>query len=76
MNDIAVIGARPLFFLDYIGAERLEPRVSSKSSAASPRPAGPVCALIGGETAQMPGMYRRGEYDLAGPSSGWWIACG
>jgi phosphoribosylformylglycinamidine cyclo-ligase len=67
VNDIAVLGARPLFFLDYIGAETLEPRVfdqllSGFSKAC--RLAG--CALIGGETAQMPGMYRKGEYDLAG----------
>jgi phosphoribosylformylglycinamidine cyclo-ligase len=67
VNDIAVLGARPLFFLDYIGAESLEPRVfdqllSGFSKAC--RAAG--CALIGGETAQMPGMYRKGEYDLAG----------
>ena len=67
VNDIAVLGARPLFFLDYIGAEKLEPRVfdqllSGFSKAC--RLAG--CALIGGETAQMPGMYRKGEYDLAG----------
>ncbi|MEY2479816.1 MAG: phosphoribosylformylglycinamidine cyclo-ligase [Verrucomicrobiota bacterium] len=67
VNDIAVLGARPLFFLDYIGAEKLEPRVfrqllSGFSRAC--RSAG--CALIGGETAQMPGMYRKGEYDLAG----------
>ncbi len=67
INDIAVLGARPLFFLDYIGCEKLEPRVfdqllrgfSSACRAAK-------CALIGGETAQMPGMYRKGEYDLAG----------
>ena len=67
VNDIAVLGARPLFFLDYIGAEKLEPRVfiellrgfTKACRAAS-------CALIGGETAQMPGMYRKGEYDLAG----------
>jgi phosphoribosylformylglycinamidine cyclo-ligase len=67
VNDIAVIGARPLFFLDYIGAERLEPRVFEqliKGFAKACKEAG--CALIGGETAQMPGMYQRGEYDLAG----------
>ena len=67
VNDIAVLGARPLFFLDYIGAERLEPRVfdqllSGFSKAC--RLAG--CALIGGETAQLPDMYHKGEYDLAG----------
>lgn len=67
VNDIAVLGARPLFFLDYIGAERLEPRVFDQLLAGftkACRQAG--CALIGGETAQMPGMYRKGEYDLAG----------
>ena len=67
INDIAVLGARPLFFLDYIGAERLEPRVFDQVLAGFTRAcrAG-KCALIGGETAQMPGMYRKGEYDLAG----------
>jgi phosphoribosylformylglycinamidine cyclo-ligase len=67
VNDIAVLGARPLFFLDYIGAEKLEPRVFEQLLSGfvkACRAAG--CALIGGETAQMPGMYRKGEYDLAG----------
>lgn len=67
VNDIAVLGARPLFFLDYIGAERLEPHVFDQLLSGftkACRTAG--CALIGGETAQMPGMYRKGEYDLAG----------
>ncbi|RFC44731.1 MAG: phosphoribosylformylglycinamidine cyclo-ligase [Verrucomicrobia bacterium] len=67
INDIAVIGAKPLFFLDYIGAERLEPRVFEqilKGFAKACKEGG--CALVGGETAQMPGMYQRGEYDLAG----------
>lgn len=67
VNDIAVVGARPLFFLDYIGCEKLEPRVFDqllRGFASACRSAG--CALIGGETAQMPGMYRKGEYDLAG----------
>jgi phosphoribosylformylglycinamidine cyclo-ligase len=67
INDIAVIGAKPLFFLDYIGAERLEPKVFReilKGFAKACKAGG--CALIGGETAQMPGMYQRGEYDLAG----------
>lgn len=67
VNDIAVLGARPLFFLDYIGAEKLEPRVFDqllRGFTKACRAAG--CALIGGETAQMPGMYRKGEYDLAG----------
>jgi phosphoribosylformylglycinamidine cyclo-ligase len=67
INDIAVLGARPLFFLDYIGCERLEPRVFQqllRGFARACRLAG--CALLGGETAQMPGMYRQGEYDLVG----------
>jgi phosphoribosylformylglycinamidine cyclo-ligase len=67
INDIAVLGAQPLFFLDYIGAERLEPAVFDQILAGftkACRAGG--CALIGGETAQMPGMYRKGEYDLAG----------
>jgi phosphoribosylformylglycinamidine cyclo-ligase len=67
INDIAVLGARPLFFLDYIGAERLEPRVFNQILAGftkACRAGG--CALIGGETAQLPDMYRKGEYDLAG----------
>ena len=67
VNDIAVIGARPLFFLDYIGAEKLEPAVFTqllKGFAKACKAAG--CAIVGGETAQMPGMYQAGEYDLAG----------
>ena len=67
INDIAVLGARPLFFLDYIGAEKLVPRVFAqilRGFTRACRAGG--CALIGGETAQMPGMYRPGEYDLAG----------
>jgi phosphoribosylformylglycinamidine cyclo-ligase len=67
INDIAVIGARPLFFLDYIGAEKLEPRVIAqllRGFAKACEAAG--CAIVGGETAQMPGMYAPGEYDLAG----------
>src|SRR6266516_488896 len=67
VNDIATLGARPLFFLDYIGCERLEPRVFEqllRGFARACQSAG--CALLGGETAQMPGMYRTGEYDLAG----------
>lgn len=67
VNDIAVLGARPLFFLDYIGCEKLDPRVFQqllRGLSQACQDAG--CALLGGETAQMPGMYRKGEYDLAG----------
>lgn len=67
IDDIAVIGARPLFFLDYIGAEKLEPPVFSqllKGFAKACKAA--KCAIVGGETAQMPGMYHPGEYDLVG----------
>jgi phosphoribosylformylglycinamidine cyclo-ligase len=67
VNDIAVLGARPLFFLDYIGCEKLEPHVFRqllRGLSRACRSAG--CALIGGETAQLSGMYRLGEYDLAG----------
>jgi phosphoribosylformylglycinamidine cyclo-ligase len=67
IDDIAVIGARPLFFLDYIGAGKLDPPVFRqilKGFAKACREGG--CALIGGETAQMPGMYQDGEYDVAG----------
>jgi phosphoribosylformylglycinamidine cyclo-ligase len=67
INDIAVIGARPLFFLDYIGGESLDPvvfRQILKGFSKACREGG--CALIGGETAQMPGMYQKGEYDVAG----------
>ena len=67
VNDIAVIGARPLFFLDYIGAERLEPHVFEQLLRGFARACkGAGCAIVGGETAQMPGMYHPGEYDLVG----------
>jgi phosphoribosylformylglycinamidine cyclo-ligase len=67
VNDIAVLGAEPLFFLDYIGTGKLEAKVFSAivkgfAKACSEN----NCALIGGETAQMPGFYQPGEYDLSG----------
>jgi phosphoribosylformylglycinamidine cyclo-ligase len=67
INDIAVIGARPLFFLDYIAAESLDPVVFKQLlSGFSKACKTGGCALIGGETAQMPGIYKKGEYDIAG----------
>jgi phosphoribosylformylglycinamidine cyclo-ligase len=67
VNDIAALGARPLFFLDYIGCERLELRVFQQLLRGLSRACRSArCALLGGETAQMAGMYRQGEYDLAG----------
>jgi phosphoribosylformylglycinamidine cyclo-ligase len=67
VNDIAVLGAEPLFFLDYLGTGKLQPRVFTDiirgfaKACAENR-----CTLIGGETAQMPGFYQTGEYDVSG----------
>ena len=67
VNDIAVLGARPLFFLDYISCDRLQAGVFQQLLRGFSRACRAAsCALLGGETAQMPGMYRKGEYDLAG----------
>ncbi len=67
VNDIAVLGAEPLFFLDYLGTGKLEPRVFTEIIRGFAKAcAENKCALIGGETAQMPGFYKLGEYDVSG----------
>jgi phosphoribosylformylglycinamidine cyclo-ligase len=67
VNDIAVLGAEPLFFLDYLGTGKLEPHVFTEIIKGFARAcAANKCALIGGETAQMPGFYQPGEYDVSG----------
>ena len=67
VNDIAVCGAEPLFFLDYMAFGKLDPAVASeivKGFSIACKENG--CALIGGETAEMPGVYQAGDYDLSG----------
>ena len=67
VNDIAVLGAEPLFFLDYLGTGKLEPHVFTDIIKGFARACSEnKCALIGGETAQMPGFYQKGEYDVSG----------
>jgi phosphoribosylformylglycinamidine cyclo-ligase len=71
VNDVITVGARPLFFLDYFGTGKLDVGVGEaviKGVAEGCKIAG--CALLGGETAELPGMYAAGEYDLAGFSVG------
>src|SRR5277367_3799549 len=67
VNDVITCGARPLFFLDYFATSKLDVPVAESvvsGIAAACKESG--CALLGGETAELPGMYAAGEYDLAG----------
>jgi phosphoribosylformylglycinamidine cyclo-ligase len=67
VDDIAVLGAEPLFFLDYIGTGKLKPHVFTQLIEGFARGCSlNRCSLIGGETAQMPGFYQPGEYDVSG----------
>ena len=67
VNDILVQGARPLFFMDYIASSQLDPvQIATVVRGAAGACQGVGCALLGGETAEMPGVYHQGEVDLVG----------
>src|ERR1700722_19894848 len=67
VNDILTLGAEPLFFLDYLAMSKMDPNVVEQLVEGMSRACHAAgCALIGGETAEMPGFYAPGEYDLAG----------
>jgi phosphoribosylformylglycinamidine cyclo-ligase len=67
VNDIVVSGAKPLFLLDYFATSKLDPEKTMKAVSGIVKGCIEAeCSLIGGETAEMPGFYKRGEYDLAG----------
>jgi phosphoribosylformylglycinamidine cyclo-ligase len=70
-NDILVQGARPLFFLDYFATSKLDPQIVAEVvTGISQACREAACALIGGETAEMPGVYAQGEFDIAGTMIG------
>jgi phosphoribosylamine--glycine ligase/phosphoribosylformylglycinamidine cyclo-ligase len=72
INDVLAQGARPLFFLDYIAAGRLDPaQIAAIVGGCAEACRASGCALIGGETAEMPGVYRPGTFDLVGTLVGW-----
>lgn len=72
VNDVLVQGARPLFFLDYVAAATLYPeRIAAVVQGCAEACRNCGCALIGGETAEMPGVYRSGAFDLVGTLVGW-----
>jgi len=72
VNDILVQGGRPLFFMDYVAAARLEPEhVATIVHGCAEACQAVGCALLGGETAEMPGVYQPGAFDLAGTLVGW-----
>lgn len=72
LNDILVQGARPLFFLDYVAAPKLDPeRIATIVGGCAQACKALGCALLGGETAEMPGVYRSGTLDLVGTMVGW-----
>jgi len=71
-NDVLVQGARPLFFLDYFASGRLDPeQVAAAVGGCATACRALGCALLGGETAELPGVYRPGEFDLVGAIVGW-----
>lgn len=67
VNDILVMGAKPLFFLDYFATSKLRPKTAAEVIRGVAKACKENnCALLGGETAELPGIYKQGEYDLAG----------
>jgi phosphoribosylformylglycinamidine cyclo-ligase len=66
-NDVLATGARPLFFLDYIGSGRLDPEAVTRIVRGATEACGPLgMALVGGETAEMPGLYGEGDFEIVG----------
>src|SRR4029077_8756250 len=71
INDVATTGADPLFLLDYVAANRIDPdQVAEPVEGAAEVCREAACALVGGETAELPGVYREGRLDFAGTCVG------